>query len=224
MKQTWRFFLQMVSREIKIQQRQSKGLWNTVLLFVMMMAFFPLTFPAGSLLLKQVFPGMIWIVLLFLFVIASDALFQQEIESGVLEQWLIGVYPVHWILRAKLLVLWLFQMALVIMVCPLLMVMFHLSIQEFWALLLSIVFGTPTLLMLNALASSFSSGVKQKGIFVALIVLPLSLPVMIFGSAVLLHAIQGFPIYGELALLFAMSILSVFFLPWVMVEALRATA
>ncbi len=217
------FFLQMIFREVKIQRRQSKMLWNTVLLLMMMMAFFPLTFPANTSLLKQIFPGMTWITLLFLFVIASDTLFQQEIESGVIEQWLIGTYPVHLILRAKLSVVWFFQMMLILMVSPLLIIMFDLSFYEFFALLSSMILGTPTLLMLNALAASFSCGVKQKGIFAALIVLPLSLPVMVFGSGVLLHAIQGATIYGELALLLAMSLLSVLFLPWVMVEALRAS-
>ncbi len=224
MKRTLQFFWQMIQRELKIQQRQRKVLFNAMLLFVMIVAFFPLTLPADNTLLRHVFPGLIWIALLFLLLLSSEWLFQQEIESGVMEQWLIGAYPIHWVLRAKLLVIWCCQMLLVGIVSPLLMVMFNLSLEEYGILLLSIVLGTPTLLMLNALASSFSSGIQQKGVFMALILLPLSLPVMILGSGVLLHAMQDFPVYGEMALLLAMSVLSVFFLPWVMGVALQTSS
>lgn len=223
MSATLKFFWQMFQREIKIQHRQRKVLFNTLLLFLMIMAFFPLTIPADVHLLREIFPGLLWITLLFLLLLSSEVLFQQEIDSATIEQWLISVYPLHWVLRAKLLVIWGYQMLLLGLVSPLLLLMFHLSTKAYLVLLSSLFLGSPTLLMLNALASSFSSGIKQKGVFMGLILLPLSLPVMILGSSVLAHAIQGFPVTGEMALLLAMSLLSVFFLPWVMGVALRTS-
>lgn len=223
MSPTFLFFLQMIQREAKIQHRQRRVLFNTILLFLMIMIFFPLTMPADPLLLRRVFPGVLWVALLFLLLVSAEALFQQEIDSGTIEQWLIGAYPIHWVLRAKLLVIWFYQMLLMALASPLLMMMFDLSPKEYGVLLLSMFLGTPALLALNALASSFSSGIKQKGVFIGLILLPLSLPVMILGSSVLLHAMQGFPVVGEMALLLAMSLLSVFFLPWAMGVALQTS-
>jgi heme exporter protein B len=217
------FFFQMVQREITIQQRQRRALLNTCLLFVMVIVFFPLTLPADPALLRQIFPGVLWITLLFLLLLSSEALFQQEIDSGTLEQWLIGIYPIHWILRAKLFVIWSYQMVLMLCVSPIFVMMFNLSLQEYKVLLLTCLAGTPTLFMLSALASSFSSGMKQKGVFMGLILLPLSLPVMILASGTLVHAMQGFSVSGELALLLAMSLLSVAFLPWVMGVALQTS-
>jgi heme exporter protein B len=218
------YFYRALKREQLIQVRQTRVLVNAFLLFFMILFFFPLTIPADKALLREVFPGLIWIALLFSFFLSAEQLFQQDEEDGVLEQWLISPVPLHIVLRAKLVTQAVIYILSILICCPIVMILFDIRPYELGALMLSLLFGSPTILMFCALAASFSTGLKQKGVFMALIVLPLTLPVMILGSGTLSAAMHGLPISGELALLLAMSIFTTALLPWVMGSALRLSA
>ena len=87
--------------------------------------------------------------------------------------------------------------------------------------MLSLICGTPTILFLCALAASFSTGLKQKGVLMALILLPLTIPVMIFGSAAIIAAMQGLAVQGYLALLLAISLIAAGFLPFAIAGVIR---
>jgi heme exporter protein B len=215
------YFYRALKREQLIQVRQSRVLVNAFLLFCMILLFFPLTIPADKALLRQVFPGLIWIALLFSFFLSAEHVFQQDEEDGVLEQWLISPVSIHIVLRAKLIIQAVIYILPILLCCPIVMILFDITLHELGVLMLSLLFGSPTILMFCALAASFSTGLKQKGVFMALIVLPLTLPVMILGSGTLSAAMHGLPISGELALLLAMSIFTTVVLPWVMGGVLR---
>lgn len=213
-----------IRREKLIQTRQVRVLVNAFLLFCMILVFFPLTIPADKILLRQVFPGLVWIALLFSFFLSAEHLFLQDEEDGVLEQWLISPHPLHLILRAKLMMHWVFHILPIIFSCPMFMFIFDMTHHEMEILILTLLLGSPTILMFCALAASFSTGLKQKGVFMALILLPLTLPVMILGSGTLNAAMQGLPVVGELALLLAMSLCTTLVLPWAIGGVLRVSA
>jgi heme exporter protein B len=215
------FFYQAFRREMTLQRRQLRVLLNASLLFFMILIFFPLAFPADRTLLRLVFPGLFWISILFSFFLSSEHLFLQDDEDGVLEQWLISPISVHVIIRAKLIAYWMFYTFPLLLLCPLVAGFFELHIHEVGVLMLSVLSGTPAIFMCCALAASFSTGLKQKGMFMALILLPLSLPVMIWGSGTLTVAMQGLPVSGELSLLLAMSLLAMLTLPWCIAGAIR---
>lgn len=216
--------LRAIRREQLIQTRQIRVLVNAFLLFCMILVFFPLTIPADRLLLRQVFPGLVWIALLFSFFLSAEHLFLQDEEDGVLEQWLISPNPLHFVLRAKLAMHWVFHILPIILCCPIFMFIFDITLHEMGILMLTLLLGSPTILMFCALAASFSTGLKQKGVFMALILLPLTLPVMILGSGTLNAAIQGLPVMGELALLLAMSLCAILLLPWAIAGVLRVSS
>ncbi|NCT56790.1 MAG: heme exporter protein CcmB [Legionella sp.] len=214
---------QALLREITLQKRQFRGTLNACLFFFMVVMLFPLSFPSDPVFLRQLLPGLVWIAVLFAFFLSAEHLFQQEHEDGVLEQWVISREPMHVRVRIKLMVHWLTNLGPLILFCPILAILFNLNGYEIGVLSLSLVCATPTLMALCAFSAVFGIGLKRQGLFTALILLPLTLPVIVFGGGVLTAAMQGLPISGHLALLSALSILAFWGLPWAISGVIRAS-
>lgn len=206
-------FLRQVHRELLLHVRQPRSLFYSTVFFLMITVFFPLTMTPEPALMRQVAPGLVWTAMLLAFLLASERLFQQDYEEGVLEQWLLCGESLSLMVFAKVTVHWLLNLLPMLFLCPLLAILFSLSRHELAVLILSLIAGTPAILFLCALAAAFSTGIRQKGVLMALILLPLAIPVMIFGSATLNAAMQGLAVNGYLALLVALSLLASSFLP-----------
>ncbi len=208
-------------REYCLQQRQLNSIVSAWLFYGMILVFFPLAFPADDQLLLAVFPGIVWLALLFTFFLAAERLFSDEEQDGVLEQWLLVEPTLLSRLVAKLIVNWLVNSIPMLLFAPLLAILFNLPWISVLILSLSILAGTPALFLFCALAAAFSTGVAQKSLFMALIILPLSLPVLILGSGTLTAALHGLPTDGSLALLSALSLLAGLVLPPIMARVIR---
>ncbi|MCH9689954.1 MAG: heme exporter protein CcmB [Gammaproteobacteria bacterium] len=211
----------IIAREVILQWRTLRRIVNAGLFFLMVLVLFPLGFEANPILLKKILPGLVWIAALFSFFLGAEAIFQQENEDGVLEQWLLSAVPMHMRIRIKLCIHWLSLIIFLMCVCFLIALLFDLNGIELGVLILSLVCGTPTLYALCAFSAAFGLGLNNQGLFSALIVLPLMLPVIIFGGGVLTLAIQGLPVSGHLAWLLAMSILSFWGLPYAISAVIR---
>lgn len=214
-------FKRQLQRELYLHLRQLRLILNACLFFLMIVVFFPLTMTPDVTLLRTIAPGIMWIAMLLAMFLSAERLFQQDYDDGVIEQWLVSGYPISVLVSAKIGIHWLLNLAPLLMLSPFLAMLYTLNFYETMILVLSLLFGTPALLFLCALAAAFSTGVQQKGILMALILLPLTLPVMIFGSAALLAAMQGLPVQGYLALLLAMSIATSASIPFAVAGVIR---
>jgi heme exporter protein B len=172
-------------------------------------------------LMKTIAPGLVWMALLLSLLLSSERLFQQDYEQGVIEQWLVSGQSLSLIIAAKTTAHWLFNIIPVLTLCPLAALIFSLNSWELYVLIISLLCGTPALLFLCALAASFGVGVNQKGALMALILLPLTLPVLILGSGTENLAMQGLPVSGNCALLLAISLLAMSFLPAAIAGVIR---
>lgn len=210
-----------LTREGLMIIRQIRYLLNSSLFFLMVLVFFPLTMPSDIHLLQTIAPGLVWIAMLLSFLMSQERIFQQDYEDGVLEQWLVSGQPLSMLIFCKLTVHWFFSILPIILLCPLVVLMFSLGSYPMFILMGSLILGSPTLLFLCALSSVFSGGLKQKGVFMSLILLPLTLPVMIFGSGVVNLAVQELPVVGYLALLLAISIVAIGLLPFAIAALMR---
>lgn len=218
-----RFLRQLFQREFILQARALRGVLNAALFFLMVLLLFPLGFEADPGLLKKILPGLIWIAILFAFFLSAEGVFQQENEDAVLEQWLLSSIPMHLRIRIKLFVHWISLMVPMIALCFLIALLFDLNGVELGVLILSLLCGTPTLYMLCAFSAAFGLGLKSQGLLTALIVLPLTLPVMIFGGGVLTQTMQALPVSGHLAFLLAAAILSVWGVPYAISAIIRVS-
>ena len=208
------FFLRLLSREWLLQVRQLRMVVNSCLFFLMIVVFFPLTMTPDVNLLRTIAPGLVWIAMLLAMFLSSERLFQQDYDEGVIEQWLVSAFPIQWFVTAKILMHWLLNVIPMLLFCPVLALLFALTPYEMVSVLLSLLCGTPAILFLCALAAAFSTGLKQKGVVMALILLPLTIPVMIFGSGAITAAMQGLAVSGYLAVLSAMSVIAMVCLPF----------
>ena len=216
-------FAKQYKRELLIQVRQFHFLLNSLLFFLIFLFVVPLTLKPEVALLRTVAPGLVWMAILLSLLLSAERLFQQDYEHGVIEQWLVSGYSLPLMVSAKIIAHWSFQLVPLLILCPIVALLFFLSAWETWILALTMVCGTPALLFLCALVAAFGVGINQKGVLMALILLPLTLPLLIFGSGTLNIAMQGLPISAYLALLLAMSILAVGFLPYAIAGVMRVS-
>ena len=207
-------FTQQLTRELLMHARQLRVIINGSLFFFMVMVFFPLTMPPDAALLRTILPGLIWLAVLLAMLLSSERLFQQDYDDGVIEQWLVSGYPISLFVAAKVVLHWFTMLIPILIFCPLLALLFALNSHETLIVMLSLLCGTPAILFLCALAAAFGTGVRQRGVFMALVLLPLTIPVMIFGSGAINAAMQGLPVLGYLAILLALSVIAVGFLPF----------
>jgi heme exporter protein B len=214
---------QMMAREVVLQWRALRSVVNASLFFLMVLLLFPLSFEANPNLLKKILPGLVWIAALFAFFLSADSVFQEESEEGVLEQWLLSTVPMYTRIRVKLIIHWFSHVIPLLLLCFLIALLFDLTCFEMGVLMLSLVCGTPTLYMLCAFSAAFGLSLKSQGLFTALIVLPLTLPVMIFGGGVLTSVMQGLAVSGHLALLLAVAIVAVWGVPYAISVVIRVS-
>jgi heme exporter protein B len=208
-------------RELLLCCRQSRYVLMATLFFVMLIVFFPLTLRPEQALLRSVLPGIVWMALLLSLLISSESMFQQDYEQGVLEQWLVSGLPLSVMVTSKVLVHWMCNLIPMIVLSPFIAFLFSLSFQETAYFALSLCVGTPALMCLCALSTAFSLGTQQKGAMMALILLPLTLPILIFGSSVLSFAMIGAPVSGFLAILLALSLLALSVIPFGIAQIIR---
>ncbi len=214
-------FIKLCQRELLIQARQIRFLLNSCLFLLIFLLMFPLTLKPETVLLRTVAPGLVWMAILFSLLLSAERLFMQDYEHGVMEQWLVSGYSLPLMVSAKVIAHWLFNLLPLLLLCPLVALLFALNVWETWILALTIICGTPALLFLCALVAAFGVGVNQKGVLMALILLPLTLPLLIFGSGTLNIAMQNLPVSGYLAILLAMSVIAVGFLPYAIAGVIR---
>lgn len=214
-------FCRQFKREWLIQVRQLGSLANASLFFLMMVFMFPMTLELNTELLRSLAPGIVFMALLLFALLASERMYQQDEEQGILEQWLVSGVSLPVIVFAKILVHWIYHTVPVLLLTPLAALFYGLSSDELMVLLLAIVCASPALYFICALAAAFGIGVNHKSTLMGLVVLPLVLPLLIFASGMVHVFMQGLPVSGYVALLLALSLLCLSFLPWVVALVIR---
>lgn len=217
----YKFFLRQVKREWILKMRYPQAFLNPFLLFFSLVLFAPMALPADQKILQDIFPEIIWSSLLFSLFLATDSLFQNEYESGLLEQWKISGNNLMHYLYPKLLINFLLIVTPIILLSPFIGAVFVLSNPTMLTIDLIIIISAISLLLLCALVQSFGIVLKQKGLLMALLLMPLSIPVMIFSTLAMSSAISSENISGYLALLLAIDLLAIFFMPKAIVAILK---
>lgn len=211
----------ILQREWHIK-RQGMVQWlYPLVLFLLIITLFPLAIGTEPSLLLRLAGSAVWIAALLSLVIGVDELFRPDFDNGTLAQLVVANAPLPFWVLIRLGVHWLFSAGFVALLSLLAVPLFGLPWAEALMLMLSIIVGSPMLLMLSAIASSLTLTLKNGAVLVPLIALPMQLPVLIFATgAVDLYAtgLNGFP---TLALLGAGSILAIMATPWVIAAILK---
>lgn len=210
-------------RECLVHVRQKKAWMYALVFFAIFLVFFPLTLPADPILERTIAPGVVWIAMLLSNLVSAERLFQTDYEEGVIEQWLVSNQSLSALVLAKIAVHWGLNLILMLLFCPVIALLFGLDYYELLFLMLSLVCGTPTVAVLCALSSAYSTSIQQKGALMGLILLPLAIPIMILGAATVSAAMNGLPVSGYLAFLLSISCFAVVGLPFATAAVIRSS-
>lgn len=214
-------FLGVLRRDLKLGIRRRNELLNPILFFILVVSLFPLGVGPGPRMLAEIAPGVIWVAALLATLLSMERLFRGDFEDGALEQILLSPHSLPLLVLAKVLAHWLVTGLPLILVSPLLGVLLFLPAEAIKVLPLTLLLGTPVLSLIGAIGVALTVGLRRGGVLLTLLVLPLYVPVLIFGTAAVAAAAAGLPVSGQLALLGAMLMLALVLAPFATAAGLR---
>jgi heme exporter protein B len=211
----------LLKHELLLAWRQRGLTFQPLLFFVLLVTLVPLALTPETHLLQTVAPGIIWLAALLATLLGLDNLFNQDWLDGSLEQLLLSPVSLTGLIAVKISAFWLVAELPLLLITPLLAILLHLSGYTLKILMLSLLLGTPMLALIGAMGAALTVGLRHGGILLALIILPLYVPILIFGSGAALAAQQHLPVNGELELLGALLLLTFTLAPLTIAAALR---
>ncbi|MEP1471801.1 MAG: heme exporter protein CcmB [Halieaceae bacterium] len=215
------FSMRLLRRQLVLAVRRPIEIGNPLLFFAMVVALFPLGLGPAPTQLAQFAPGILWIVALLSNLLTSDAVFRSDFDDGSLEQLLLAPQPLYLSVLAYILAHWLVTGFLLALVSPLFALMVNLPAQAIPTLVAALMLGTGVLSLVGGIGAALTVGLKRGGMLVSLLVLPLYMPVLIFGAAAVNAAITGTPAGPYLAILGAMLSLAIALGPLAIAAGLR---
>lgn len=216
-------FLAVLQRDLLLANRSRADYLNPVVFFLLIAALFPLAVSIAPENLRAIGPGVLWVAAVLASVLSMEQLFRSDFDDGTLEQFAIAPQPLSVVVLAKLLAHWLVTALPLLAVSPLLALLYQLPAPTIPVAMLTLAAGTPTITATGALGVALTVSVRRGGVLLSLLVLPLYVPVLIFGAAAIDRAAHGLPVEGPLLFLSALSVLSVSLMPWAIAAALRIT-
>jgi len=213
--------LAVIRRDLELGLSRWGDVASPLMFFAIVTALFPLALSPAREVLQSLGPGVLWIGALLAMLLALNALFRQDLEDGSMEQLVVGPHPLPLIMLAKAVAHWLLSGLPLVLLAPVLAVTYHLPAEGVWALCATLLLGTPTLSLLGSVGAALTAGVRQSGGLLALLVLPLCLPVLMFGARATALAAEGEVISGPLYLLAALLALAISLVPLTASAAIR---
>jgi len=211
----------VVRRDLLLAFRQRADVANTLLFFVVVVTMVPLGVGPELNTLRTIAPGIVWVAALLAAILSLNRLFANDYADGTLEQMLLAGEPLPVIVLAKAAAHWLVTGLPITGMAVLLAVMFDLDAASTVILIASLALGTPALSLIGAVGAALTLGLRGGGVLITLLVLPLYVPVLIFGAGAVETAAGGLSPQGHLLLLGAMSLGATVLAPWAIAAALR---
>ncbi len=211
----------VLKRDLMLAYRKKSDLFNPLIFFLMVATLFPLGVSPEPDFLAEIAPGVVWVAALLATLLSMDGLFKSDFEDGTLEQTLLSPQPLFVVVLAKVLAHWMMSGLPLALLAPLLAVMLFLPAEGMSGLMLSLLLGTPTLSLVGAIGAALTVGLRKGGVLISLLVLPLYIPVLIFGTSAVQAAVTGLPLAGFFALLGAILGLGLVLAPLAIGAALR---
>jgi heme exporter protein B len=214
-------FWRLVARDLRLALRQGGDAAMVIGFFVLTVVLFPFGVGPELELLQRIAPGIVWVTALLAALLSLERLFQSDYEDGSLEALVLMPLPLEVQVAAKCLAHWLVTGLPLTLVAPLLALLLHLDPAGYPTLMASLLLGTPTLSLIGAVGAALSLGARRGGVLLSLLVLPLYIPVLIFGVAAVEARIEGLSARPHLLLLAALLVLAAALVPFAAAGALR---
>jgi heme exporter protein B len=219
----WEAFWLVVHREMRLSFRRPEQLLQPLVFFLIVTTLFPLGLSVDLSLLRDMAPGVLWVAALLSSLLSLDSLFKSDADDGTLEQLALCGQGLTLIVVAKTLAHWLVTGFALVLISPIVGTALAIPVSAFATMMLSLTLGTLTLSWLGAIGAGLTIGLRRGNVLLALIVLPLAMPLLIFGAAATDRAISGISVAGALYFLAALCVLTSTLAPFAATAALRIT-
>jgi heme exporter protein B len=219
-----RAFYYLLIRDLRLALRNRHELANPLIFFILVVSLFPLAVTPTAEVLQAMAPGVIWVSALLAVLLSLDRLFKQDYDDGSLDQLMLSPNPLMILVFAKVSAHWLLTGLPLVIVAPLLGMFMAMPADAVLVLIYSLLLGTPILSLIGAIGVSLTVAVNRGGVLLSLIVLPLYIPILIFGANAVDVAMDGLSVKGQLFFLAAVLALAISLAPLATSVALRITA
>jgi len=219
----WEAFGLIVRRELCLSFRRPDQLSQPLVFFLIVTTLFPLGLNLQLSLLRDMAPGVLWVAALLSSLLSLDSLFKSDADDGTLEQLALSGQGLNVIVVAKTFAHWLVSGAALVVVSPVVGTALGIPVGAFATMMLSLALGTLTLSWLGAIGAGLTVGLKRGNVLLSLIVLPLAMPLLIFGAGATDRAMSGTSAAGALYFLAALCVFTCTLAPFAATAALRIT-
>ncbi|KAA0449391.1 MAG: heme exporter protein CcmB [Candidatus Thioglobus sp.] len=216
-----RLYLQTLTRDIRIAMRNLSSIMNPLLFFVISISLFPLAISPEVKVLMQIAAGIIWVASMLAVLLSLNTLFHNDFDNGVLEQMSTSHHSLSLLIMAKISAHWLLTGVPIILISPLLGMLLFLDNASIKMLMLTLLLATPSLSLIGAVGASLVVSIKNSGILLSLLILPLYIPILIFASSAVSQASAGIQVDSQLYFLAAILVMSLMLTPFISAAALK---
>ncbi|ADC63096.1 MULTISPECIES: heme exporter protein CcmB [Allochromatium] len=178
----WAVFWCVLKRDLLLAMRRRTDVLTTLFFFMIVVSLFPLGVGTERQVLQILGPGVVWVAALLASMLALERLFAADYEDGTLEQMLLTAQPLSLLVLAKVGAHWLLTGLPLVLIAPLVGMQYHLSDAQIGIMMLSLLLGTPILSLIGAIGAALTLGLRGGGILLSLLILPLYIPVLVYGS------------------------------------------
>lgn len=211
----------VLRRDLTLALRRRTDTLACLIFFGMVVSLFPLGIGPEANVLRNIGPGVVWVAALLASMLALNRLFFDDHQDGTLEQLVLSPAPLPLLVLSKAVAHWASSGLLLVLASPVIAIQFDLSATATGVLCLTLLLGTPVLSLVGSIGAALTVGVRGAGVLVSLLVLPLVMPVLIFGASAVQDSAAGMPVTGHFSLLGAMLLASIVLAPLATAGALR---
>ncbi|OGS90814.1 MAG: heme exporter protein CcmB [Gallionellales bacterium GWA2_60_18] len=213
--------LLVIRRDLVLAMRRRADVLTTLIFFVMVVSLFPLGVGPEMDMLRKMAPGVLWVAALLSSMLSLGRLFSADYLDGTLEQMMLAPHSLSMLVLGKMVAHWAVSGLPLVLMAPVLGLQFDMSAQALGVLIVGLLLGTPILSMIGAIGAALTLGLRGGGVLLSLLVLPLCIPVLIFGAGAVDAVTSGLSVVSHLSLLGALMMVALVFTPWVTAQALR---
>lgn len=213
----------LFKRDLILAYHNRAELLQPMMFFMLVISLFPLAVGPNAATLKLIGPGVIWVAAILASLLGLERLFRDDFQDGSLEQLILSSTPLPAIALIKVITHWLTSILPLIILSPLLALFLHLTEAMYWALLTTLLVGTPLLSLIGAVAVALTVGLNRGGVLLALLLVPIFIPLLIFATSAVDAAALQLPYTAQLAFIAALLLFALALAPFAIAYALKVS-
>lgn len=216
-------FMWIIKRDLLLAIRRQSDVLTTLFFFIIVVSLFPLSVGPEMNMLRTMAPGVVWVAALLASMLSLGRMFSNDYLDGTLEQMLLSPQSLSFLVLGKTLAHWLVTGVPLVLMAPVLGIQYDLPVDALLVLTATLLLGTPVLSLIGAIGAALTLGLRGGGVLVSLLVLPLYIPILIFGAGAVEANMAGVGFDANLSLIGAFLLVSLVFAPWAAASSLRVS-